>query len=61
MREKKRLLSHASMAYLLIFIHNGGIWKGTIQPRLKNDAHFSHYESLAKGCNVQMSNCLTLT
>ena len=49
------------MAHLLIFIHNGGIWKGTIQPRLKNDAHFFHYESLAKGCNVQMSNRLTLT
>ena len=49
------------MAHFLIFIHNGGIWKGTIQPRLKNGTHFSCYESLPKGYNVQMSNCLTLT
>ena len=48
------------MAHFLIFIHNGGIWKGTIQPRLKNGTHFSCYESLPKRYNVQMSNCLTL-
>ena len=49
------------MARLLIFIHNGGIWKGTIQPKQKNGTHFSCYESLPKGYNVQISNCLTLT
>ena len=51
---KKRLLFPASMAHLLIFIHNGGIWKGTIQPRLKNDTHFSHFEKSCK--RVQCSN-----
>ena len=45
------------MAHFLIFIHNGGIWKGTIQPRLKNGTHFSCYESLPKGYNVRMSKC----
>ena len=49
------------MANLLIFIHDGAIWKSTIQPQLKNGTHFSCYESLPKGCNVQMSNCLSLT
>ena len=41
------------MANLLIFIHNGGIWKVTIQPRLKNGTYFPCYESLPKGYNVQ--------
>ena len=45
----------------LTFIHNGGIWKVTIQPRLKNSTHFSCCENLPKGYNVQMSLCLTLT
>ena len=46
------------MAHLLFFIHSGEIWKGTIQPRLKNGTHFSCYESLPKGYNVQMSNAV---
>ena len=39
------------MVCLLIFIHDGGIWKGTIQPQLKNGTDFSCYKSLpeAKG------------
>ena len=45
------------MAHLLIFIHNGGIWKGSIQPQRKNGTHFSCYETLPKGYNVQMSKC----
>ena len=49
------------MPNLLTFIHNGGIWKVTIQPRLKNGTHFSCCENLPKGYNVQMSLCLTLT
>ena len=49
------------MAHLLIFIHNSGIWKGTIQSRLKNSTHFSCYQSLSRGYNVQISKCLTLT
>ena len=49
------------MANLLIFIHTGGIWKVTIQLRLKNGTHFSSYESVPKGYNVQMRLCLTLT
>ena len=32
-----------------------------LQPRFKNGAHFSCYESLSKGYNVQMSLGLTLT
>ena len=47
------------MANLLIFIPDGGICKVTIQPRLKNGTHFSCYESLPKGYNVQMSLGLT--
>ena len=43
------------MANLLIFIHNGGVRKVFTQSRLKNGTHFSCYESLPKGCNVQMS------
>ena len=54
-------LGMLSMAHSLIFNYNGGIWKGTIQPRLKNCTNFSWYESLPKGYNVQMGNCLTLT
>ena len=49
------------MANLLIFIHTGGIWKVTIQLRLKNGTHFSCYKSVQRGYNVQMSLCLTLT
>ena len=49
------------MAHLLIFIHNSGIWKGTIQSWLKNSIHFSCYQSLSRGYNVQISKCLTLT
>ena len=49
------------MANLVIFIHTGGIWKVTIQLRLKNGTHFSCYESVPKGYNVQMRLCLTLT
>ena len=49
------------MANLLIFIHAGGIWKVTIQLRLKNGTHFSCYESVPQGYNVQMKLCLTLT
>ena len=45
------------MAHLLIFIHNGGIWKGTIRPWCKNGTHFSCYESLPNGYDVQMSKC----
>ena len=48
------------MAHLLIFTHNSGIWKGTIHSQLKNSTHFSCYHSLSKGCNVQISKCLTL-
>ena len=32
-----------------------------LQPRFKNGTHFSCYESLSKGYNVQMSLCLTLS
>ena len=47
---------------LLIFIHNGEFEKIVrIQPQLKNGARLSCYECLPKGCNVQMSNCLTLS
>ena len=49
------------MANLLIFIHTVRIWKVTIQLRLKNGTHFSCYESVPKGYNVQMRLCLTLT
>ena len=49
------------MAHLLTFIYNSGIWKGTIQSRLKNGTHFSCYESVPKGYNVQMSLCFTQT
>ena len=44
------------MAHLLIFIHNGGILKGTIHPRLKNSTHFSCYKTLPKRYNVQLSH-----
>ena len=43
------------MANWLIFIHNGGIRKVITQFRLNNGTHFSCYESLPKGYNVQMS------
>ena len=32
-----------------------------LQPRFKNGTHFSCYESLSEGYNVQMSLYLTLT
>ena len=32
-----------------------------LQPWFKNGTHFSFYESLSKGYNVQMSLCLTLS
>ena len=35
MRENNAYCFLLRMAHLLIFIHNGGIGKGTIQPRLK--------------------------
>ena len=57
-RDNNAYCSLLRMAHLLIFIHNGGICKGTIQPRLKNGTHFPRYESLPKGYNVQMSDCL---
>ena len=44
------------MANVLTLIHNGGIWKVTIQPRLKTGTIF-RYESLSYGYNVQMSLC----
>ena len=49
------------MANLLSFIHNGGIWKVTIEPQLLNGTLFSCYESVPKWYNVQVSFCLTLT
>ena len=59
MRENNANSFLLTMANLLIFIHNGGFCKVTIQPRPKNGIHFSCYESLSKGYNVQMSLCLT--
>ena len=38
----------------VILVNNGGIWKGTIQRRLKNGTHFSGYEGLPKEYNVQI-------
>ena len=44
------------MAHLLIFIHNGGIWKGTIQPWLKKLVVliFLVTKVFQKGYNVQI-------
>ena len=44
------------MAHLLIFIHNGGIWKGTIQPWLKKlmVLIFLVTKVFQKGYNVQI-------
>ena len=39
-RENNAYCFLLGMANLLIFIHNGGIWKVTIQPRLKNGTFF---------------------
>ena len=46
--------------FIFLFINNGGIGKGTMQRRLTNGTHFSCYEGLPKGYNVQISKCLTL-
>ena len=51
------------MAHLLIFIHNGGIGKGTIQPRLKMVLIFLVTKVFQKGTMFKcgLSNYLTLT
>ena len=41
------------MANLLIFIDNGGIEKLLYSLNLKNGTHFSCYENLPKGYNIQ--------
>ena len=53
MRENNSYRFPLRIAHLLIFIHNGGIRNSTIQPRLKNDTHFSCYDILPKGYNVR--------
>ena len=60
-RENNAYCSLLRLVNLLTFIQNGGIWKVTLQSRLKKGTHFSCYESVPKGYNVQMSLCLTLT
>ena len=60
-RENKAYCSLLRLVNLLTFIQNGGSWKVTLQSRLKKVTHFSCYESVPKGYNVQMSLCLTLT
>ena len=55
MRENNANQFLLRMANLLICFQSGGIWKVTTQPQLKNGTHFSCYESLPKGYNVQMS------
>ena len=46
------------MAFLLTFIHNGGILKLT---RFKNGNIFLVTKVFQKGYNVQMSLCVSLT
>ena len=53
MRENNAYCFPLRIAHLLIFIRNGGIRNCTIQPRLKNDTHFSCYDILPKGYNVR--------
>ena len=57
MRENNAYCFVLRMAHLLTFIYNSGIWKGTIQPRIKNGTHFSCYESVPS-CSkrIQCSN-----
>ena len=60
-RENKAYCSLLRLVNLLTFIQNGGSWKVTLQSRLKKVTHFSCYESVPKGYNVQMSLFLLLT
>ena len=59
MRENNAYCYLLRMANLLTLIIMVEFEK--LQSRFKNGTHFSCYESLSKGYNVQMSLCLTLS
>ena len=58
MRENNAYCFLLRMAFLLTFIHNGGILKVT---RFKNGNIFLVTKVFQKGYNVQMSLCVSLT